>query len=135
MINTVFLTAIGMFIVMIYAFWVSRIIGAVFLAMVPILGVTTVYLSGRIRDAQKNIVRTSAELAGATIENVKNVTLIKSLGLESQEVEHLNRVNKKLIDLEIEKLRLVKSISFWQGTLINFLRSLLQFIMLWLVFE
>lgn len=135
MINTVFLTAIGMLIVMVYAFWVSWIIWVIFLTMVPILAWTTIYLSGRIRTAQQNIVRTSAELAGATIENVKNVTLIKSLGLEDQEVAHLNRVNDELIALEIEKLRLVKSITFWQWTLINFLRSLLQFIMLRLVFE
>lgn len=135
MISTVFLTAIGMLIVMVYAFWVSWIIWAVFLAMVPVLAFTTIHLSGRIRSAQKEIVKTSAELAGATIENVKNVTLIKSLWLESQEVAHLNRVNEELIALEIEKLRLVKSITFWQWTLINFLRSLLQFVMLWLVFE
>jgi len=135
MINTAFLTSIGMFIVMIYAFWVSWIIWVVFLAMVPVLALTTIYLSKRIREAQKNIVRTSAELSWATVENVKNVTLIKSLWLETQEVNHLNRVNDKLIELEIEKLKLIKSITFWQGTLINFLRSLLQFIMLRLVFE
>lgn len=135
MINTVFLTAIGMLIVMVYAFWVSWVIWTVFISMVPILAFTTIYLSGRIRNAQKKIVKTSAELAGATIENVKNVTLIKSLWLEIQEVEHLNRVNEKLIALEIEKLKLIKTITFWQWTLINLLRSLLQFIMLWLVFE
>lgn len=135
MINTVFLTAIGMLIVMVYAFWVSWIIWLVFLSMVPVLAWTTIYLSSRIRDAQKQIVKTSAELAWATIENVKNVTLIKSLWLEQQEVSHLNRVNDELIDLEIEKLKLVKSITFWQGTLIQFLRTFLQFIMLRLVFD
>lgn len=135
MINTAFLTVIGMLIVMVYAFWVSWIIGAVFLLMIPVLALTTIYLSKRIRKAQQNIVRTSAELSWATVENVKNVTLIKSLWLERQEVDHLNRVNDQLIELEIEKLKLIKSITFWQGTLINFLRSFLQFIMLRLVFE
>lgn len=135
MINTVFLTSIGMGIVMIYAFRVHRLIGTVFLAMVPLLARTTLYLSKRVRNAQKNIVRTSADLAGSTIENVKNVTLIKSLWLEAQEVKHLNTVNDQLIELEIEKLKLIKTITFSQGTLINFLRSLLQLIMLWLVFS
>lgn len=134
-INTAFLTAIGMLIVMVYAFYVHRLIGTVFLIMVPILAFITIFLSKRIRNAQKNIVKISSKLAGATVENVKNVTLIKSLWLEKQEINHLNGVNSKLIDLEIEKLKLVKSITFWQWTLINFLRSLLQFIMLWLLFD
>ena len=135
MINTVFLTGVWVLIVMVYAFWVSRVIGTVFLVTVPILAWTTVALSKKVRQAQRNIVRVSAELAWATVENVKNVTLIKSLGLETQEITYLNSVNDKLINLEIEKLKLVKSITFWQWTLINLLRSILQFVMLWLVFE
>lgn len=134
MINTVFLTSIGILIVTVYAFAVHRIIGIIFLVMLPILAVTTLYLSKRVQSAQQNIVRTSAELAGTTIENIKNVSLIKSIGLEQQEVKHLNAVNDQLIELEIEKLKLIKSITFYQGTLINFLRTVLEFMLLRLVF-
>ncbi len=135
MINVAFLTSIGILIVMGYWFYVHRLIWTVFALMVPTLALTTIHLSKRIRNAQKNIVKASSELAWATVENIKNVTLIKSLWLEEQEISHLNGVNDTLIWLEIEKLKLVKSITFWQGTLINILRSLLQFILLRLVYE
>jgi len=134
-INTVFLTSIGMLIVLVYAFYVHRLIGTVFSIMVPILAWTTMLISKKIRKSQAFIVKKSAELSWATVENIKNVTLIKSLWLEQQEIEHLTWVNNQLIDLEIDKIKLIKTLSFSQGTMINFLRSLLQFIMLWLVFR
>jgi ATP-binding cassette subfamily B protein len=68
------------------------------------------------------------------VENIKNVTLIKSLGLESQEVDHLTAVNEQLISLEIDKLKLIKTLTFTQGTLINALRTILQAVMLRMIF-
>jgi ATP-binding cassette subfamily B protein len=79
LINTVFLSLIGMIIVIIYAFYVHRGVGVAYLIMLPILAFTTLQISNRIRSAQQHIVTTSAELAGATTENIRNVTLIKSL--------------------------------------------------------
>jgi ATP-binding cassette subfamily B protein len=126
MINTVFLTSIGMIIVLGYALRVHRLIGVIFIVMIPILGVTTWMISRNIKKSQTRIVAQSAALSGATVENIKNVTLIKSLGLESQEIDHLTTTNDKLIDLEIDKLKLIKTLSFTQGTLINLLRTILQ---------
>lgn len=134
MIDTVFLTSIGMLIVIIYAFWVHWIVWVCFLAMVPLLAFTTYRISLGIKDSQKKIVAASSALSGATVENIKNVALIKSLWLEQQEINHLTSVNEQLISLEIDKLKLIKTLSFTQGTLINFLRTSLQWIMLRLVF-
>lgn len=135
MINMAFLTTIWIIIVMIYGFYVHWLIWTTFLLMVPVLFFTTLHLSKRIRKSQQDIVSTSATLSGSTIENIKNVTLIKSLWLETQEITHLNNVNDQLIDLEIQKLKLVKTITFWQWTLISILRWILQFIMLILIFQ
>ncbi|USN57637.1 MAG: ABC transporter ATP-binding protein [Candidatus Peribacteria bacterium] len=126
LISNVFFTGIGVIIVMVYAFWVHRLVGVLFISLPPILIVTSLSVSRRIKNAQTSIVAQSAELSGSTVENIKNVTLIKSLGLESQEINHLTTVNNKLIDLEIDKLKLVKTLSFSQGTLIQLLRTILQ---------
>lgn len=134
MIDTVFLTSIWMLIVIIYAFWVHWIVWVCFLAMVPLLAFTTYRISLGIKDSQKKIVAASSALSGATVENIKNVALIKSLWLEQQEIDHLTSVNEQLISLEIDKLKLIKTLSFTQGTLINFLRTLLQWVMLRLIF-
>lgn len=133
-INNVFLTAVGIVIVVVYGFYVHWLIGALFLLLPPILIVTSLMISRRIKNAQTAIVRQSSELSGSTVENIKNVTLIKSLGLESQEIDHLTQTNNKLINLEIDKLKLIKTLSFSQGTLINLLRTVLQGVMLWMVF-
>jgi len=134
LIQSVFLTGIGMLFVLVYAFWVNRMIWLMFLTLVPILAYSTIKISSGIKGAQTKIVKISSELSGSTVENIKNVTLIKSLWLEAQESKHLASVNQQLIDLEIDKLKLVKRLSFSQGTIIQFLRTVLQAVMLWFVY-
>ena len=57
----------------------------------------TYLLSNKIRQAQKDIVKESAELSGATTETLRNVQLVKSLGLEDQEIDRLNKVNDNIL--------------------------------------
>jgi len=98
------------------------------------LGVFIFILSRRIKDAQKRIVIESAELAGSTTETLRNVELVKSLGLEGQEIKRLNSVNDLILKLELKKIKFIRLISFVQGTLINGVRAGLMFLMLWLLF-
>jgi ATP-binding cassette subfamily B protein len=102
--------------------------------MIPILGVVTLLISKKIKKAQQDIIKETANLAGSTTETLRNVELVKSLGLEGQEIKHLNSVNEQILQLELKKVRLVRKFSFIQGTMINTLRSGLMFLMLWLVF-
>ena len=134
-INTVFLSLIGILFVLIYAFMVNWMIGLVYLLIIPILGVFSFLISKRIKAAQKSIVIESAELAGSTTETLRNVELVKSLGLETQEIERLNDVNKKILGLELKKIKLIRKLSFIQGTLINTMRVGVLFLMLWLIFK
>ena len=133
-INTIFLSLIGILFVLIYAFFVHWAIGAVYVLMIPILGVVMFSLSRRIKVAQERITRQIADFAGSTTETIRNVELVKSLGLEEQEVVRLKEVNESILALELEKVRTIRKISFVQGTIVNALRSALLFLMLWLVF-
>jgi len=133
-INIVFTALVGIVIVIVYAFTVDWLVGGTYLLLIPVLGITTVLLSSKIKGAQKEIVAETADLAGSTTETIRNVELVKSLGLEDQETLRLNNVNNKILGLELKKIKLIRAFSFVQGTFINALRSILMFLMLWLIF-
>ncbi|HGJ67243.1 TPA: ABC transporter ATP-binding protein [bacterium] len=134
-INNVFISIVGMLFVMVYAFYTHWIIGMVFILSMPIIGVTAYFVSKGIKKAQKEILAESTGLAGTTTETLRNIELVKSLGLENQEIKRLNRSNDKILALELRKIRKVRTLSFIQGTMINLTRSAILFIMLWLIFE
>ena len=133
MVNIVFFSLIGIIFVLIYATTVHWSIGLTYFLMIPVLGSITFFASRKIKAAQKKIVTESASLAGSTTETIRNVELVKSLGLESQEIGRLNMVNEKILELELKKVVLIRKVSFIQGTAINAIRSILLLLMLWLV--
>lgn len=135
MIGTLFFSAIGIAFVLIYAFTVHWAVALAYLIMMPVIGIITYTLSRKIKAAQKTIVMESGELAGSTTETIRNVELVKSMGLEQQEIDRLNKVNVKILGLELTKVKLVRILAFVQGTLINALRTALLGLMLWLVFR
>ena len=135
LINVAFLSLVGMLFVLIYAFYVHLIVGVVYSLLIPILGFFIFYLSSAIKKVQGQIVKETVALAGSTTETLRNVELVKSLGLESQEIKRLNKNNDAILALEIKKVKTVRTLSFIQGTLINALRSGLLFLILFFVFR
>src|SRR5687768_3933932 len=133
-INVVFTSLVGIIFVMIYAFTVHWIIAPVFFLTVPVLGVISSILSKRIKVIQKQIVAETTALAGSTTESLRNIELVKSLGLADQEVRRLNATTEKILKLELKKVRYLRSLSFIQGTFVNLLRTSLLFLMLYLIF-
>ncbi len=132
-IGIVFLSAVGIIFVLSYSFTIHWIAGMTFFSIIPILTFFTFILSKRIKQAQKEIVKEMAELSGATTETLRNVELVKSLGLENQEISRLNSANNKILYLEVKKAKKIRTLTFLQGTLINFLRTSLLFIILMLI--
>lgn len=133
-INTLFLSAVGMLFVLIYAFIVHWAVGLVYLVSVPAIGTITFLISKKIKDAQKRVVTETANLAGSTTETIRNVELVKSMGLAEQEVSRLNVVNEKILQLELEKIVIIRRLSFIQGTIVNAIRSALLLLMFWLIY-
>ncbi len=133
-VNVLFTSAIGVIFVTVYALRVSWIIAPAFLLTVPILGVISSVLSRKIKLIQKTIVAETAALAGATTESLRNIELVKTLGLARQEVNRLNTTTGKILKLELKKVRYLRSLSFLQGTAVNLLRTSILFLMLYLIF-
>lgn len=133
-INILFFSAIGFVFVIIYAFFVSWAVAVVYLAMVPILSVATMLLSKKIKTVQIKIVKQSTALAGSTTESLRNIELVKSMGLSGAEINRLNDTTEAILRLELQKVRYVRLLSFVQGTLVNLLRTIILFVMMYLVF-
>lgn len=134
-ISVVFQTLVGLIFVLWYAFTVHWIIAPVFLVTVPLLGVISNLLSKRIKKVSKEIVSETTALAGSTTESLRNIELVKSLGLANQEVTRLNTITGKILKLELKKVRFIRSLSFVQGTTVNFLRTSFVFLLYYLVFR
>ncbi len=133
-INMLFTTLVGVVFVMVYAFHVHWVIAPAFLLTVPLIGILSSVLSKRIKVIQKEIVAETTALAGSTTESLRNIELVKSLGLADQEVRRLNATTNKILKLELKKVRYLRSLSFIQGTFINLLRTSILFLMLYLIF-
>jgi ATP-binding cassette subfamily B protein len=134
-VNMVFTTLVGVIFVMVYAFKAHWAIAPAFFLTVPLLGILSSVLSKRIKTIQKVIVAETTALAGATTESLRNIELVKSLGLAKQEELRLNATTQKILKLELKKVRYLRSLSFIQGTAVNFLRTCILFLMLYLIFE
>jgi ATP-binding cassette, subfamily B, bacterial len=134
-INVLFISVVGIVFVMIYAFRVHWAIAPAFLITVPLLGIISSVLSKRIKKMQKTIVAETTALAGSTTESLRNIELVKSLGLAHQEVVRLNSITEKILKLELKKVKYLRSLSFIQGTAVNALRTSILFLMLYLIFR
>ena len=133
-INILFVSVLGFIFVTIYAITIYWGIALVFALTIPIIGTLSYVLTGKVKRIQKIILGETTALAGATTESLRNIELVKSLGLVDQEIGRLNTTTDRILALELKKLRYIRSISFVQGTLINLMRTLILAFLLYLVF-
>jgi ATP-binding cassette subfamily B protein len=133
-VNVLFTATVGIFFVMIYALRVHWAIAPAFFLTVPLLAGMSSVLSRKIKKIQKVIVAETTALAGSTTESLRNIELVKILGLGRQEVGRLNATTDKILKLELKKVRYLRSLSFLQGTAVNLLRTGILFLMLYLIF-
>lgn len=134
-VNVLFVSLIGFIFVAIYATNIYWGIALAFFITIPIITGMSLFLSQKIKNIQLVIVGETAALAGSTTESLRNIELVKSLGLSSQEVSRLNTTTNRILNLELKKLRYLRSLSFIQGTVINLVRTSLLFFLLYLIFN
>lgn len=133
-INILFTSIVGIIFVGIYAFMVHWIIAPVYLLAIPLIGWLSSSFGRKIKDIQKTIVAETTELAGSTTESLRNIELVKSLGLSEQEIGRLNGTTGKILRLELKKVKYIRSLSFIQGTIVNLLRTSILLLMMYLIF-
>lgn len=134
-ISILFVSLIGMVFVIVYSVTVSYKVTLIYFSAIPVISFVSWFLSRKIKTIQKSIVAETTALAGSTTESLRNIELVKSLGLANQEIDRLNKTTYKILGLELRKVKYVRSMSFVQGTTVNFVRSMMVVVLLILIFE
>lgn len=135
-VNALFAIIVGVIFVFIYAsVYVHWSVPIAYVVGISLLSWGTNALSKKVKLIQKKIVSSTTSLAGTTTESLRNIELVKSLGLTQQEVKRLNADTYKILGLELTKVKRIRSINFLQGTLVNTLRQVILFLLMWLVFK
>jgi ATP-binding cassette, subfamily B, bacterial len=134
-INVLFTSLVGIVFVVVYAFSVEpRLVFLYIIASFSLFLLIKV-LSKKIKSIQKTILAETNQLAGATTESLRNIELVKSLGLTNEEVTRLNKTTMRILDLEMKKVKGIRSISFIQGTSVNLLRQSIMYVLMYLIFK
>jgi ATP-binding cassette subfamily B protein len=134
-INVLFGVIVSVVFVMIYSFTTYPPLVLIYIVGAILLSALMSVLSKKIKLIQKTIVRETTALAGATTESLRNIELIRSLGLTSQEIRRLNITTQKILKLELKKVKSIRALSFVQGTFVNFLRQCILFTLIYLAFH
>jgi ATP-binding cassette, subfamily B, bacterial len=134
-VNILFTVLVGVIVVAVFATFISPMLPAVYFGGIIILMWLSNLLSKKVKTIQKKIVAQTTALAGSTTESLRNIELVKSLGLTNQEVSRLNTNTYKILGLELTKVKRVRSIGFIQGTFVNTLRQIILFMLMYFIFE
>ena len=132
--NVLFMIFVSVVFISIYSFSIHWLIMPVYAVGILMISVVTNFLSKKIKVIQKNIVGETNALAGSTTESLRNIEIVKSLGLTNQEVKRLNNNTYKILGLELRKVKSIRTLNFIQGTMVNFLQQLITFTLFWLIF-
>ena len=133
-ISLIFQSLIGFIFVIVYVSRIDPRISLVFIFTAPILALVSSYLGKKIKTVARKIVNQTNSLAGSTTESLRNIELVKSLGLTHQEEKRLNLNTFKILQLELQKVRYIRSLSFIQGTTVHFLRTSVVFALYYFLF-
>lgn len=130
-----YLGALAMIAVTGYAFYVHPLLGTLQLGLIVSLGIFTLSISRPIHRRQQRISAETVAQAGTATETIRNVELVKSLGIEVQEIDRMEKVNEQILELEEQKLRLVRLFTFVEGSAMTIARATVMVTMLWLVYR
>ena len=134
-INILFSSIVGISFLIWYAFTKHWALIPVFLIGVVLLGGLTSILSRSIKVLQRSLIRQNRQMSGTITESLRNIELVKSLGLTYPEIKRLRTHTQEIFDLEMQKVKKIRSLSFFQGSILILLKQSILFILLWLIFR
>jgi len=134
-INILFSSVVGVGFLVWYAVTKHWALVPIFIIGILVLGGLTSLLSAKIKTMQRSINRATNKMSGIITESLRNIELVKSLGLTFQEIRRLRAQTEQIFGLEMEKVKRVRTLSFLQGTALNLLKQSILFTLLWLIFR
>ncbi|KAK72289.1 ABC transporter, ATP-binding protein [Bordetella bronchiseptica CA90 BB1334] len=134
-INTAFAAGVGVAFLCWYSVTRHWLLVPVFFVGVLLLGGLTGLLSRQIRSQQRSIMRETNRNSGFITESLRNIELIKSLGLTYPEIRRLQAQTQQIFALEMQKVKRIRLLSFLQGMILSVLKLSVLFALLWLIFR
>jgi ATP-binding cassette subfamily B protein len=134
-INVLFSAFVGIGFLLAYSITKNWLLVPVFVIGILVLGSLTWLLSKKIKTTQREINSETNEIAGVITESLRNIELVKSLGLTFPEIWRLRERNLKIFNLEMIKVKRIRLLTFFQGTTLSILKQSILFILLWLIFR
>ena len=134
-INILFSSVVGVGFLVWYSITKNWMLIPVFVIGILVLGSLTGLLSKKIKTTQRSINRETNKMSGVITESLRNIELVKSLGLTFPEIRRLREQTLKIFELEMVKVKKVRALSFMQGTTLSLLKQSILFILLWLIFR
>ena len=134
-INTLFASLVGVSFLVWYSVTKHWLLVPVFLVGVLVMGGLTGLLSREIKGQQRSITRETNRNSGFITESLRNIELIKSLGLTFPEIRRLHAQTEAIFALEMTKVKRIRLLSFLQGTTLSVLKLSILFALLWLIFR
>ena len=134
-INTLFASLVGVSFLVWYSVTKHWLLVPVFLVGVLVMGGLTGLLSREIKSQQRSITRETNRNSGFITESLRNIELIKSLGLTFPEIRRLHAQTEAIFALEMTKVKRIRLLSFLQGTTLSVLKLSILFALLWLIFR
>ncbi len=133
--NILYSSLIGICFLIWYSVTKSWLLIPVFAIGIGVLGTLTGTLSKKIRSTQRSINRETAKMAGTITESLRNIELVKSLGLTFPEIRRMKQLTGQIYELEMHKVRKTRNLSFLQSTTLSLLKQSILFALLWLIFR
>jgi ATP-binding cassette subfamily B protein len=134
-INVLFSAMVGIAFLVWYSITKHWALIPVFLTGVVVLGGLTSILSRKIKTLQRSVVHQTSLMSGAITESLRNIELVKSLGLTFPEIRRLRGFTERIFHLEMNKVRKVRTLQFLQGATLLILKESILFLLLWLIFH
>ena len=134
-INILFSSMVGVGFLMWYAITKHWALIPVFFVGVVLLGGLTSILSRSIKTLQRSLIRRNRTMSGTITESLRNIELVRSLGLTYPEIRRLRSHTEAIYEVEMDKVRKVRTLSFFQGAILTLLKQSILFILLWLIFR
>lgn len=134
-INILFSSIVGIGFLIWYSLTKNWLLIPVFVIGIVVLGSLAGLLSKRIKTTQRSINRETNKMSGVITESLRNIELVKSLGLTFPEIKRLRDQTQKIFELEMDKVKKVRTLTFLQGTMLTILKQSILFILLWLIFR
>jgi ATP-binding cassette subfamily B protein len=134
-INILFSSVVSVGFLVWYAFTKHWLLIPVFLIGVVLLGGLTSILSRSIKTLQRSLIRQTRKMSGTITESLRNIELVKSLGLTYPEIKRLRQHTQEIYELEMGKVKKLRTLTFFQGAVLTILKQSILFILLWLIFR